>query len=860
MAPSIALSCVSSVLFALLISSADSSSQIELPSLVEDDCQQGECYGIDMFPEKSLNSAAMDHIRESDSRAKIHGKSAETANSGARPDANSAEMSDSKAHSYSNGAGMAVSRANLDSNNAEIAQMTDSRANSNGAEMVNSRTGPNANKVQMSVEHMELLIVKQQNQLDHLERLVDKLHHTIDKLQNELLRPLGQVRDHENSCPTTMRLFSEGEESPIMQQHSIPVAEGDEASLLTESLKIEEGKRIDRESEGFPSRQSVIDMAQPLWKKPQHEPGRGYSGRMTVARYKPAWSEHFQFLSAVKVDGEVTCLHVLSPEVEEGLSKYVAVGVDTGRVYIFLSHGDLLVDFPTVSHYPVTAIVSFPLKGNETMFLTGHSDGTVLMHKLWEMTLSGPSHGDDWNPHYMEHIQALTSTGSHDPVASDAISSDEESVLVGKPAAVDKSVTILEVYRVGKMRYILVSDAKGKIQVFRENGTFYGAAKAPSQPLAFLRSPNSQRLLFLTQDGAASLDLRSLSVRSGPCEGLNGSSVIAYAFDAAGRSKAYGFTAQGYMIYVALSGDTLHFECHVRFKRKFEVEGPVVPQGIKGYFLVATPTQVLVYNTTLQVGYTYNSIPMGVPRLLFTVSTDEISLSFLGTPIPSKSQPVMACNRERLVVLGFVDGYIGIYKSNLPVQKPANFNSKFWSSPLFVIILMLLGGWHFFGKKRDTPLSMNTGSEISLASSSVAVPGYSRSGLDEPREALLDSRRYSSPSKAFPGSTSGYSHGSLKFRNPIADQSFRTSSMEPQVRGSSSVEPSLRSSSLEPHSYLKREAAEPKFRASAVEPGFRSSLAETNSFLKKDLVGLKPTRGSSSVEPSFKTLSEPNSF
>lgn len=870
MAPSIALSCVSSVLFALLISSADSSSQIELPSLVEDDCHQGECYGMDMFPGKSLNSAAMDHIRESDSRAKTHAKSAETANSRARPNVNSAETSDSKAHSNSNGAGMAVSRANLDSNNAEMtdprvnpasngAEMTDSRDNiiSNGAEMVNSRIGPYANKVQMPEEHMELLIVKQQNQLDHLERLVDKLHHTIDKLQNELLRPLGRVRDHEKSCPTTMRVFSEGEETPIMQ-HGIPVAEGEEASLLTENLKIEEGKRTDRESEDLPSRQSAIDMAQPPWKKPQHVPGRGYSGRMTVARYKPAWSEHFQFLSAVKVDGEVTCLHVLSHEGEEGLSKYVAVGVDTGRVYIFLSHGDLLVDFPTVSHYPVTAMVSFPLKGNETMFLTGHSDGTALMHKLWEMTLSGPSHGDDWNPHYMEHIQSLTSTGSHDPVASDAISSDEESGLVGKPAAVDKSVTILEVYRVGKMRYILESDAKGKIQVFRENGTFYGAAKAPSQPLAFLRSPNSQRLLFLTQDGAASLDLRSLSVRSGPCEGLNGSSVIAYAFDAAGRSKAYGFTAQGYMIYVALSGDTLHFECHVRFKRKFEVEGPVVPQGIKGYFLVATPMQVLVYNTTLQVGYSYNSIPMGVPRLLFTASTDEISLSFLGTPIPSKSQPVMACNRERLVVLGFADGYVGIYKSNLPVQKPANFNSKFWSSPLFVIILMLLGGWHFFGKKRDTPLSMNTGSEISLASSSVAVPGYSRSGLDEPREALLDSRRYSSPSKAFPGSTSGYSHGSLKFRNPIPDQSFRTSSMEPQVRGSSSVEPSLRT--LEPHSYLKREAAEPKFRASAVEPGFRSSLAETNSFLKKDLVGLKPTRGSSSVEPSFKTLSEPNSF
>ncbi|KAI5082521.1 hypothetical protein GOP47_0002264 [Adiantum capillus-veneris] len=784
MAHPIVLSYSSSFLLALLISYVDPSSAIEATaSFADDDCQHGECYGVDMLPEKFFDPVMVDHVHE------VGSKSTNNADSGGD--------------------------------------------NNSGTEM----TGDD--NMRSPLEQMNLLVAKQRDQIEHLEHLTHKLQLLMDKLGTGVLHPPERTGVGSEIVRASLNGKSSG-------GIDIP-SDGGVGSLQDHILTEGNGQKMEetKNAETSSLLSKIVDMHQ---KRPEH----GYSGGITVARYKPAWSEHFQFLSAVKVDGEVTCLHVLPHEGEEGLSKYVAVGVDTGRVYIFLSHGDLLVDFQTVSSLPVTAILSFALRRNETTILTGHADGTVLAHKLWEIRHSGPSYGDEWSTLSMEHVKKLATPSSQTSTV-DPTSANQEPV---KQNTLQKSVKILEAYRVGKMRYILVANSEGNIEVFRDNGTFYGAVKTSSQPLAFLRSPNSQRLLFLTQDGVASLDLRSLAVRTGPCEGLDGMKVGAYAFDATGRSKAYGFTEEGHMVYVALSGDALHFECHVRSKRKLDMGERVVAQGIKGYLLAVTPTQVLVYNTTVQVGHAHNSISVGVPRLLFASPIDELSISFLNGPIKSISRPVIACNRERLVVLGFGDGYVGMYKSNLPVQRSGSFNSRTWTSPVIIIVLMLVGGWHFFGKKRDVSVPIHE-SEIALGSSSDGMTGYVKAGMDEPIDALADLRRYSSPAKAFPGSsTGGYSAGTLKYRSPVAEQSFRTPG-ESSFRGSTSVERNLRSSPLEP--YFQQETAESNFRATKLETSFQNPLGESNSYLKRDL-DLKAARGSSSLQPRIKSLQEPNSF
>ncbi|MCO5572547.1 hypothetical protein L7F22_026302 [Adiantum nelumboides] len=773
----------SSFLLALLIFFGRSLSQSEVAtSLADDDCQLGECYGVDTFPEKSFSPVMVDNVHEASP------KSFDNANIGG------------------------------DNISAEDANLSDG-------------------SVQSPLEQMSLLVAKQENQIEILERLILKLQLLMDKLEQGVLQSseLGGVMNERVSESLKGRV-SGGIDMPL---------DGD---LLQDHILMEGNVQKVEKPENTGALPSPGEVGDAQRRRPEH----GYTGGMTVARYKPAWSEHFQFLSAVKVDGEVTCLHVLPHEGEEGLSKYVAVGVNTGRVYIFLAHGDLLVDFQTASNMPVTAIFSFALRKNETTILTGHSDGTVLTHRLSESRHSGPSYGDEWYTLSMEHVNKLSTPSSHISTI-DPTSPNQEPL---KQSIIQSSVNILEIYRVGKMRYILVSNSEGNIEVFRDNGTFYGAAKASSQPLAFLRSPNAQRLLFLTQDGVASLDLRSLTVRFGSCKGLDGMKVVTYTFDATGRSKAYGFTDEGHMIYVALSGDTLHFECHVRSKRKLDVGDSVVAQGIKGYLLVVTPTQVLVYNTTVQVGHPHNSITVGVPRLLFASSMNEISLSFLNGPIQNNKRPLIACNRERLVVFGFGDGYVGMYKSNLPVQRSGSFNSRTWSSPVIIIILMLVGGWHFFGKKRDASVPINEG-EIALASGSEGIPGYVKAGMDEPIDALADLRRYSSPAKAFPGSaTAAYSTGTMKYRSPVAEQSFRTPG-ETSFGGSTSVERNLRSSPLEP--FFQQEAAESKFRAPKLETSFQNALGESSSYLKREL-DLKAARGSSSLQPRFKTLQEPNSF
>jgi hypothetical protein len=49
-----------------------------------------------------------------------------------------------------------------------------------------------------------------------------------------------------------------------------------------------------------------------------------------VGQYKMAWPENFQFISSMKVDADVSCLHMLTQDGNEGMSRHVAVGDVTG--------------------------------------------------------------------------------------------------------------------------------------------------------------------------------------------------------------------------------------------------------------------------------------------------------------------------------------------------------------------------------------------------------------------------------------------------------------------------------------------------------------------------------------------------
>eukprot|EP01018_Ginkgo_biloba_P005013 Gb_09292 [translate_table: standard] len=628
---------------------------------------------------------------------------------------------------------------------------------------LSASSSSSSNEKNQNLIDLEILIEKQESHLQKLENLLQILDQTVKKFQ----------------LPSAI-----GPSNEIVGKNSIESVE------LQKDFTEESIEPIEKPPQELLSEQPIKIKKE---EKTRREPGHGSGKGVTVAKYRPAWSERFQFLSAIKVETEVTCLNILPHEDDEGVSKYVAVGDEQGRVYIFLSHGDILVDFLTLSPSPITSMLSYlSAEKNETLLVTGHADGSILVHRVWEMTQGGHLTGEDWHVLAMEQVRVLVSPPENHHQASNLV--------VG-------SVTSLEVHQVGKMRYILGTDQNGKIHVFRENGTLYGVAESPSRPLAFLR----QRLLFLTETGAASLDLRSMTVRKGECEGLNGSRAVTYAFDASERSKGYGFTSEGDLIHVVLLGDILNFECRVRTKRKSEIDGPLVVQVIKGYLLVGTPEKVFVYNTTSQ-----HYIRVGGPRPLFYASLDEIISAFVHAPVSIQGarKPLIACNRERLVVLGLGDGYVGMYRSNLPVYK-AEFNTMLWSSPVLVFLLFLIGAWQFFGKKReafaiwgsDDPFSATAGaggSSSSTVSGERSFEDPKRPEVRELRDGLRGpTRRYASPSR-YPAGQSGYGGaGTISYRATTVDPNFRTT-----------TEANFRTQGVEPSGYTKRR--EPMFSSSQV--------------------------------------------
>ncbi|XP_008776362.2 uncharacterized membrane protein At1g75140-like [Phoenix dactylifera] len=471
---------------------------------------------------------------------------------------------------------------------------------------------------------------------------------------------------------------------------------------------------------------------------------------VAVTQHKTWWSERFQFTAAARLEASVSAAAVLHYEDLDGLSKYFAVGDTRGRVYVFSSAGDVLIGLPSISDSPVTSMLCYlSSRRYESLLFTGHADGSIAAHRLWESA----ANGDD----------------------SATLSVDSSRPFLRGPRELDSPPVLgLEMHQIGRTRYVLATDGGGRIRVFTENGTLYGTAIASSLPLAFMK----QRLLFLTETGAGSLDLRSMVVKETECEGLNGSVPKTYSFDSSERSKAYGFTAGGDLIHVILLGDVANLKCRVRAVRKSEIYGPVSIQTIKGYLLVASHDKVFVYNISSQY---FGRV--GAPLPLFFATIHEIKSLFLNSDTTADgsltAKTLIAADREKLVVLGFDDGYIGIYRSNFPVFKVET-NAVVWSGSALLFLLFLIGVWQFYVKKKDSlgwVLEESFNASGIRAGSLLGCGASDRAYVDGPRAgdlrewrggALRDPpRRYASAPSQYPGGPG------IPFRTGSADSSFR---------------------------------------------------------------------------------------
>nr|GLL48855.1 uncharacterized membrane protein At1g75140-like [Ipomoea trifida] len=487
-------------------------------------------------------------------------------------------------------------------------------------------------------------------------------------------------------------------------------------------------------------------------------------GAVSVTKYSPFWSERFQFVSAVRLDSDATCINVLPFRDFDGMSKYVAVGDARGQLYVFSRNGDVLIEFNTLLDAPITALASFlTLYKNESVLVTGHENGVILKHRVWEVV----QNGDEWPLLHMEFVGKFASPE------------------IGEGGS---SIISLEVHHMGRNRFVLSTDFNGNLRVFRENGSVYGLAVPKSRPLAFLK----QRLLFLTETGAGSLDLRTMKIRESECEGLNNSVAKSYVFDAIEWSKAYGFTSDGDMIHVLLLGDIMNFKCRVRSKKKLEIgmTEPLTFQAIKGYLLIANLEKVWVYNVSSQ-----HYVRAGGPKLVSSARLDEVMNSFLNyqsvdsNPNKGMLTPLLASDREKLVILGTGNGYIGMYRSNLPVFKN-EFNTMLWTSPVLLFILFLFGAWHFFANKKEALTSWGPDDPFGSTSVTDGAPLGSGKGdisfADSSRNAdIMDLRN--SGLRGSSGrfvSQPQYPGGSTTPYRPSAatDANSRPSSVDPNFR------------------------------------------------------------------------------
>uniref|UniRef100_A0A0D9WL38 Uncharacterized protein n=1 Tax=Leersia perrieri TaxID=77586 RepID=A0A0D9WL38_9ORYZ len=476
---------------------------------------------------------------------------------------------------------------------------------------------------------------------------------------------------------------------------------------------------------------------------------------VAVTKRRPYWSERFHFAAAARLgDGAHAAAATALPyEDADGLTKYFAVGDSRGRVFVFTAAGDALLELDAGAlsgEPPVTALLAYLSPRRTDCFLfAGHADGSIAAHRLVE---SSP-HGDDW----------LTLTAASSRL-----------LVRGLDAA---PVLHLEAHHAGRARYVLSCDSGGRIRVFTENGTLYGTAIASSTPLAFVK----QRLLFLTEAGAASLDLRSMSVRETPCEGLaealNGSLPKAYSFDSSERFKAYGFTDAGDLVHVLLLGDIASLKCRVRAIKKAEIDNPVAIQTVKGYLLVASQDKILVYNTSTQY---YGRV--GAPRPLFATSVKDIKSLFAGSsgmmPASPAGKPLIAADREKLVILGLGDGYIAIYRSDFPVYKPES-NAVVWSGPALLFLLFLIGIWQVYVKKKDS-LGWTPDETFNT---SVTAPTGSILNHSTSERAFADSSTRAGDRSYVDGTTRASDRGYVDATTRATDRAFAEAARGVDLRG-----------------------------------------------------------------------------
>ena len=451
-----------------------------------------------------------------------------------------------------------------------------------------------------------------------------------------------------------------------------------------------------------------------------------------VAKRRDVWPEHLRLFAATRLDADPTAVAMMPQRGEDDFPRYFVAGYAIGRVHVLRPDGDLAVLSDSATGSAVTSVTCALARKNETVIVSGHADGSVAFHRVFETDPSSADRDavvvDDLHAliatvHVTRTVadaRAVDATGVPSPkraAGSTATPRGEDDVLATRGVAQPQGarakdedanadadpttarVVALASYRVQNRRYFAAADATGKVVLFVDSGErVYAVLDTLDGPVVAFK-PSTRRINWLTANGAGGVDPSTFEVRWAACAHLNGTTLASAAFDVIASSKFYAVSGDGEVITGFANPDAPRVACATRNRRTLRLPPGSTVATIKGYAFVATGYDVAVFNVTSSG----RKPPRDVTSAAASRLVDATGFG-AGTDVDdaedARGPALVATNgRGRFVAVGLPGGIVATYESELPVFRPERVDAKLWSQPLFVAAMGIIALWQFYRQR-----------------------------------------------------------------------------------------------------------------------------------------------------------------
>ena len=103
-----------------------------------------------------------------------------------------------------------------------------------------------------------------------------------------------------------------------------------------------------------------------------------------VAKRRDVWPEHLRLFAATRLDADPTAVAMMPQRGEDDFPRYFVAGDAIGRVHVLRPDGDLAVLSDSATGSAVTSVTCALARKNETVIVSGHADGSVAFHRVFE--------------------------------------------------------------------------------------------------------------------------------------------------------------------------------------------------------------------------------------------------------------------------------------------------------------------------------------------------------------------------------------------------------------------------------------------------------------------------------------------